>query len=314
MLEGNFAKKKVVSLPLFMLLAGVLEMGLFVYTMLFQPQLMWKGYLYGIFGLAAFLGGLFAFLLNRDAYFRVEAGSIHAKYHIFGKLHCSLEDVAFVQAQLNGLTILLKNGKTHNIMGITNSYALGASLRKLIYTPETDSRDVLKPRLDKLTAQRKRELFLLLGCIVLMFAIIFATVILTDSRELNEFTRQDHVIFFVMGIAEVLTVLGLFVLAKRSGARMLPIFQLRYRLCGATILSQPLPSGNIKSVYTDENNSGRIVICGFPNEPDIYYCLQEFAPDFQLRTTFTSEIFPSEDQLPFHKDEVLIDISSYFLT
>jgi hypothetical protein len=314
MLEGTFAKKKVVSLPLFMLMAGVLEIGLFIYTILFQPQIMWKGYLYGIFGLAAFLGGLFAFLLNRNAYFRLEDGYIHAKYHVFGKLHCALEDVVFVQAQLNSLTILLKSGKSHNIMGLTNSYALGASLRKLIYTPETESREVLREQFDKLSARRRREMFFLIGCIVLMFAVIFATVILTESRELSEFTQQDHVIFFWMGIVEAITVISMFILAKRSGARMLPIFHLRYRLCGATIRSQPLPSGNVQSVYTDENNSGRIVICGFPNEPDIYYCLQEFAPGFELTTTFTSEVFPREEDLPFRKEEVLIDISSCFLT
>jgi hypothetical protein len=46
---------------------------------------------------------------------------------------------------------------------------------------------------------------------------------------------------------------------------------LHHRLCGAVIASYPLPSNHIAGIYTDDHYSGRIVVCGFPNDESVFY-------------------------------------------
>lgn len=91
---------------------------------------------------------------------------------------------------------------------------------------------------------------------------------------------------------------------------MLPIEQLKYRLCGAIIATYPLPTNNTTAVYTDENHTGRIVVCGFPNDESVYYCVQEIVGNFELETVHTSEIYDSIDELPVDAFSALIDITA----
>ena len=88
---------------------------------------------------------------------------------------------------------------------------------------------------------------------------------------------------------------------------------MRYRLKGALIATLPLPLSNIKCIYTDENNTGRIIVCGFPQDNSVYYCIQEFTDIFSLETVYTSEIYENEDALPNEAFSAFIDISDLFI-
>ena len=85
-----------------------------------------------------------------------------------------------------------------------------------------------------------------------------------------------------------------------------------YRLRGAIIASQPLPASKTTAVYTDEDFSGRIVVCGFPKDESVYYCVQEINGSFELETVHTSEVFDSADKLPKDKFSPLMDITGCF--
>ena len=83
-------------------------------------------------------------------------------------------------------------------------------------------------------------------------------------------------------------------------------------LKGAYIATTPFPAGIVKQVYTDVNHMGRIVICGYPNDESVYYCVQEFVGNYLLKTVDTSEIYASEDNLPNEALSTFMDITDHF--
>ena len=136
-------------------------------------------------------------------------------------------------------------------------------------------------------------------------------VLLTGGRDLHEFSQLDWILFSVMGAIELLTLIGLFYAAQRCGKHLLPIEQLKHRLRGAIIATHPLPTNNITAVYTDENHTGRIVVCGFLNDDSVYYCVEEIYGNFELETVHTSEIYESIEELPEEGFSALIDITAH---
>ena len=258
------------------------------------------------------IGVLFG-LMNRGAYIRIGEDCISAKYHWFGSLNCRIDDVAFAQAQINALTILLKSGKRHVIAGVVNAGALCAAIRRQTFTVEKESPDTLRQRLSQAQAKRRKAFWWMLGAILLMFGNIIITVWLTDGRDLYEFSQRDWVIFSIMGVIELATVIGLFCAAHRYGKHGLPIQYLEYRLRGATIVTHPLPTERAIAVYTDENYLRRVVVCGFPNEEQIYICVQEHVGNDELHTAYTSEIIASTEEIEEGAFSQLMDISECFI-
>lgn len=247
-------------------------------------------------------------LFNFNAYIRIDKSTIKARYHFFGKLDCNIKDIEFVLPQINTLTILLKNGKRHVIIGVENSWQLSDYLRFQCFEAEKGSPDTIRQELSHAQAAWRRDVILVLIGIVLLFAEIFATVLLTGGKELYEFNKADQTVFEVMGCIGLFTLISCFFAAEHAGKLLLPREQLKYRLRGAVIVSSPLPTNNTIAVYTDWDYSGRVVLCGFPNDESIYYCLQKFTEDFELKTTYTSKIYDSRDKLP--SEEQLIDITA----
>ncbi len=263
-----------------------------------------------LLGGGLFLFGVFLFLWNRKAYLRLEDGVLYGKFHCFGGIYCPLTQIDFVLPQVNMLTVVLKSGKRRIISGVENSWALSRELRRQTYSPETESPAALREQAAAHQAARKKGLIALAACAALLFAYIFLAMRLTGDRELSEFTQSDWVVFWAMICLELVTVGVLFFLAQRSGGHLLPTEQLKYRLRGALILSEPLPGGNVRSVWTDGDNSERIVLCGFPGSEELYYTVQEFSGQYELQTVFTSDIFSDEAAFPWEKLDAFIDISS----
>lgn len=308
-MDGIFIRKNNIWLVL-LLLCGIFFVALYVFLNIVDSEATSELLTFLIVGILCGLVAIHSMLLNHGAYIRIEENTIQAKYHWFGRLDCTIDEVAFVLPQINTLTILLKNGKRHAIMGVENSWQLSSVIRRQGFALETESPDVLRQKLDHIQAVRKKELWWVLGGIVLMFANIFIAALLTGGKDLPEFGKMDWVLFAGMGFIELLTLIGLFYVAGRCGEHLLPIEQLKYRLRGAVIASHPLPSHNTTGIYTDENHTGRIVVCGFPNDESVYYCVQEFTGNFELETVHTSEIYENKDELPEDGFSKLIDITS----
>lgn len=241
--------------------------------------------------------GIFLLTMNAGAYIHIDQGGIQARYHWFGRLTCSMEQVAFAQPQINALVILLKNGKRHMIVGVTNAAGLAYRIRKQIFSPETESPDSLREKLAQLQTARKKVVWWAIGGMGGMFAVIFLAAAVTGGRELEDFSARDWTVFWIMAGVELLVVVGDFWLAYRAGKTMLPIQQLQYRLHGAVIANQALPPGQMVSVYTDANCKGRIVLYGFPNSESVYYCVQSFGADDRLETVDTSVVYNGFDEL-----------------
>lgn len=113
----------------------------------------------GIVGVVISLCSIISLFFNYKVYFEIADSRILSKYHWFGKLDCNISEVAFVEAQLNTLSILLKNGKRHIIMGIENSWPLASAIRRQIFSVETESPDTLRQELESAQAARKKDLY-----------------------------------------------------------------------------------------------------------------------------------------------------------
>ncbi|MBQ8621560.1 MAG: hypothetical protein IJ422_04515 [Oscillospiraceae bacterium] len=309
-MNGIFLRKRGWSI--LSLASGLFLVALFLFLKHVDgeagPEL-WAGV---SFGAAICVVSFVSLCFNLGAFLRPEDGRLSARYHWFGKLDCDLHDIAFVLPQLNTLTILLKNGRRHVITGIENGWSISEFLRRQLFTMETASPDTLSEELDRLMARRKKELRYAAGGVAAMFIWIFITVLLTGGRDLHEFGKPDWIIFGVMGGLELLTLVGTFYAAQLCGKKLLSIEHLKYRLQGAVIATQPLPSGNVKQVYTDESHTGRLCVCGFPDDPGVYYCVEGFAGGFRLETLDTSRIYPSLEDFPVNALENLIDITQWF--
>ncbi len=311
MAKAIFQKKYFWNI--FCLLCGVFLIGLFLFVGHKDSEATLRDMLTGIlFGVIISIFSIISLFFNLKAYFYIDENHIQSRYHFFGRINCNLSDVVFVLGRNNTLMIQLKDGKRHTIMGIENAWPLATAIREQIFHIETASPDDLISKLETAQAAHKKKLLYTLGSGALMFANIFIAVFLTGGKDMHAFTRTDWIIFAIMGVLEILTVVFMFYFANQCGKHTFPIEQLKHHIKGAYIASAPLPAGIVKQIYTDANHTGRIVICGYPNDESVYYCVQEFVGNYLLKTVHTSEIYASEADLPNEALSFLIDITDHF--
>ncbi len=290
-MDGIFIRKKV-KFWLILLLIGIL-LGVQVFLRYTSSPETAQPVVLVIYWVLLCLFGIPALLMNHGAYIHIdtEANRMKAKYNWFGRIDCDLGDIAFVHPQINTLTILMKDGKRHVIGLLENSADLSAAIRWLTFSLEQESPEALRQELRLLQAQRKKALWWVLGGFVLLFVYIGLAVYLTGGKALHQFGGQDWVIFSIMGVMELVTMLATFRAADRCGKYQLPMEQLRYRIRSAVIATQPLPSNQVISVYTDEDCRSRILVCGFPNDESVYCDVQRFTGEMVLATVHSSEIY-----------------------
>lgn len=312
-MDGIFIRKKTNIWLVLLLLCGLFFIALNFFLHISDSEATGELLSFLIMGILCCLLAIPSMLLNHGAYIHVGENRIKAKYHWFGRLDCSIDDVEFVLPQINMLTILLKNGKRHGIMGIENPSALCAAIRRQSFRIETEEPDAIRRKLLRAQAARKKEFWWILGGIALMFANIFVAVLLTGGKDLHEFGKLDWIIFGAMGVVEFITLITLFYAAQRCGKHLLPIEQLKYRLRGAVIAAHPLPTNHTAAVYTDENHTGRVVVCGFPNDKSVYYCVQKIVGNYELKTVHTSKVYDNPDEMPEEGFSKLVDITHYLV-
>ena len=313
-MNGEFTGKKRFILPIFFFLCGAFFIGIGI-SMCLSESAAENGWVFLLlFGLAYFVASIVMVLFNHGAYLRIEGDRIVAKYHWRGRLDCDIADVAFVIPELNTLRILLKSGKQIVIMGIRNPWDISNEIRTLGFSLDADDPEALREEANRVRVLRKKALFWVIGLGVLMFANIFLAVLLTGFRDMADFTDSDWTWFGIMGAVEAVTMAAFFFFASRCGKQTLPMMMLQHRLRGAVIATHPLPSNHIAGVYTDQHYSGRIVVCGFPNDESVFYCVEQFNRQLELETVHTSEIFANPADLPDEGFSSLMDITDAILT
>ena len=306
-----FLRKKF-NILLFLLFACGLFFIVFYFFNITDPTATGGTLTFLIMGILIILVVIPSWLLNYGAFIHVDEDSIKAKYHWFGKIDCKLSDVTFAMPQVNTLIIQLKDGKTHTIMGVENSWHLAYVIRRNMHFESTEQPEMLIEKLNNLMSAKKKGLVYVCFGVALMFINIFVAVFLTGEREMHQFSNGDWTIFIVMCAIEIVTVIATFYFAQKTGKNNVPIEKLKYEIKRRIIETQPLLPGFVIAVYTDENYMGRITLFGYPNDNAVYYSVQEFASDYTLFRAYTSDVYNSQEELPTDF-EGLIDITTKVL-
>ena len=311
-MDGVFLRKKFNGWLFLLFVCGLFFIGLYIFLNIVDPKATSELLTFLIMGILIILVVIPSWLLNFGAFVHIDENSIKAKYHWFGKIDCKLSDVTFAVARVNTLIIQLKDGKTHTIMGIENSWPLASLIRRNMLFKSTEQPETLIGKLNDLKSAKKKGLIYVCSGLSLMFINIFVTVFLTGEREMHEFSKIDWTIFAIMGVVEIATIIATFYFAQKTGGNNIPIEKLRYEIQRRIIETQPLLPGFVIAVYTDENYTGRITLFGYPHDSAVYYSVQEFASDYTLFRAYTSDIYGSQEELPADF-ETLIDITEKVL-
>ena len=311
-MEGMFLRKKFNVWLFLLFLCGLAFIGMYIFLNIVDPTATSKLLTFLIIGIMICLVVIPSWLLNSGAFINIDEDSIKAKYHWFGKIDCKLSDVVFAVARVNTLIIQLKDGKTHTIMGIENSWPLASIIRRNMSFEVTEQPETLNEKLNNLKANKKNGLIYVCSGVALMFVIIFITVFLTGEREIHEFSNIDWTIFAIMLATEIATAVATFYFAWKTGKNNIPIEKLQYEIQRRIIETQPLLTGFVIAVYTDENYTGRITLFGYPNVSAVYYSVQAFASDYTLFRAYKSDVYDSQEELPANF-ETLIDITEKVL-
>jgi len=306
--EGVFLRKKFNIWLFILFLCGLTLIGMYIFLNFVDPEATSELLTFLILGIMICLVVIPSWLLNLGAYIHIDDTSIKAKYHWFGKIDCKLSDVVFASARVNTLIIQLKDGKTHTIIGIENSWPLCSVIRRNMSFDVTEQPGTLNVKLGHLKVTRNKGLIYVCSGVALMFIIIFLTAFLTGEREMHEFSSIDWIVFAIMCATEIAAIIAAFYFAQKTGKVNNQIERVQYKIRRRIVETQPLLPGSVLAVYTDDNYTGRITLFGYPNDNAVYYSVQEFASDYTLFRAYTSDIYDSQDELPADF-ETLIDIT-----
>ncbi len=296
-MEGMFLRKKFNGWLFLLFVCGLFFIGLYIFLNIVDPKATSELLTFLIMGILIILVVIPSWLLNFGAFVHIDEDSIKAKYHWFGKIDCKLSDVTFAVARINTLIIQLKDGKTHTIMGIDNSWPLAALIRRNMLFESTEQPETLIGKLNDLKSAKKKGLIYVCSGLALMFINIFVAVFLTGEREMHEFSKIDWTIFAIMGVAEIVIIISTFYFALRTGKNNIPIEKLQYAIKRTIIETKPLLPGFIVAVYTDDDYIGRITLFGYPHQSAVYYSVQKLDPEYNLVQEYTSETFESQEGL-----------------
>lgn len=311
-MEGEFLRKKFDIWLFLLFVCGLYLIGLHIFINIVDTDATSEMLTLLIMGILICLVVIPLWLLNIGAFIHIDEDSIKAKYHWFDKIDCNISDVSFAVAKVNTLTIQLKDGKTHTIMGIANSEPLASVIRRNMPFEEIEQSEILIEKLNNLKSTRKKDLVYVCYGILLMFINIFVTVFITGEKELYEFSRNNWITFTIMCVIEIITVISTFYFARKAGKKTVPIEKLQYTIRRRIIEAKAILPGNVVKVFADDSYWGRITVFGYPNDNSVYYTVQEFASDYTFIKTYESEIIEDIEQL--HDGfESLIDITKKFL-
>lgn len=303
-MKGFFHKDTKFSRTL--IICGLILVSILIFIgFLSPPEDNWFYFAFTIPALALGSGLLFE-MYNYRAFLSVDEEKLSARYAWGKRLSISTADILFAKPGINTVSLLLKDGHSHNIMGLVNSWDICEYIRETNYAPETEAPETLRKEYEDEKAQRRKYFPHIIVSIVLMFLYIIVVLILTGGKDTGEFSKAEETLFLCMIAAEIITIIFGLYFSVKSGKHLLPMNYLEYRLCSALIISAPLPAGLAKEVYTDHNCTRRFVIMGLPKSDELYCCVQEINQDFELETVYTSRF----GELP--DDMFLINISRYF--
>lgn len=236
------------------------------------------------------------FIYNkRNRRLHIEDEHISARLAFGKRLELDFSEIEFVEAGMGNLLLKLKNGRRCTITGLRNWLEVcDYILTYLENREETADRETLEREIGELTAARKKQIVRISGLMLLWFADIFLTVVLTGEKDFAAFTGREWILFGVMmGLLLGMVVLT-FVLASRAGGYLHSIQDRRHRLRKVLLESEPLGLGKCRRILADDTALIRVVYYGFPNAEDTYLTIEAIDRHLRLCCVYESPVYPSE--------------------
>ena len=268
-----------------------------------------------VFGVIYTVGSIISLFFNRKAYLIIEDGVIKGKYHLFGKMNAPVSNVDFVSARPNALTIQLKNGKFHRILGVENPWKTCSELRRQISCDANESIDELIADLNKYRSLKKKGIIFLCIGLALMFIHIFVTVLLTGERDFVNFSNIDWIIFSIFCVVEIITVVITFCIAAKSGKWIFLIEKSDYNIRKKVIETKELLPGKAIKVYVNDTYDTRITLFGYPNSDSVYYTFEHMDFNYSLKLDYKSGVCENIEELVEWWGQTIhsVDISEKFV-
>lgn len=311
-MDGVFVRSKLsVIMNILGIFSGIILIAMLPFSMIVDDIMTFAT----TFGLAffAFFGLIVVILctaslfFNRGAYLHLSDDGISSRFSWASKLECSYSDIAFCEYGINALTIRLKTGKGYMIFNLLNAADICGEIRKKITrSDESDcSSAQLYDEVHSIKKQRTKWLWFTCFFCLMMLLVIVLTVLLTGGKDLSEFSRNDWIVFLIFAIFELLDVVVTFFFANKCG-KLNPVLNEKSAALKKQILKDaPLPSGNLLKVYMNTDYTARAVVFGYPNIDDVYFIVQAVDKNFNVITTYLSEVYSSMEELQPMLDELI---------
>ena len=148
--------------------------------------------------------GFFAILMCSIIFSKLELdGTKITGYIVFyGHFSIDYSEISFVTCDNYLIRLHLKNGKIMDISHLENSYNIYVYIFSKIKL-QKDSGNLMKMAIAN-NKRRKNAIVGVISLIVLMFINIFVCVILTEERDIVDFTARDTKIFLIFSITEII--------------------------------------------------------------------------------------------------------------
>lgn len=242
-----------------------------------------------VLSLAAVVMCLLSRRFNRGAFLHLGESGLTARFAWRARLQCPYSDIAFCSCSGMSLTMRLQNGKRYTIPLLDNAAEMCSELRKRIepFRPELPGREELSQTLARQKRQHRKWTVGALGALLLAMIGVAAAALLTGG---DTDTHTDQMIAAAaLCLFAGLCVVALFCAGK--GGRWLADANETAMLLREYILkTAPLPPGNVRDVYFNNDFTGRTIVYGYPNSDSGCYVCQELDGNLALTTTYTLKI------------------------
>ena len=254
------------------------------------------------FGLICIIFGIGNILSKSGEYIKIENGHISAKSSFGKRLECELDDVEFAMCgdYMRRELAVKANGKRYYFSCLENAYKLALYLN----APKKNkrqgkSREELLKSYDRANYRLKLHVAAMVLSVIVFIVITIVCSAATVGKDGGEFTQKAWICFAIFTVSLVgmfATVMLCSTFIKRDALeRCIAVEGLR----NIIFYNTPLLSGNIVTVYRDENMC-RICIAKVPTG-EFYYTIEGMstASDnrFSLATVHRSEFFPDRESL-----------------
>ena len=242
-----------------------------------------------VLSLAAVVLCLIARQFNRGAFLHLGESGLTARFAWRARLQCPYSDIAFCSCSGMTLTLRLKNGKRDTVPLLDNAAEICAELRKRIepFRLELPDREELSEKLARQKRQHRKWIICAFGALLFAMIGVVAAALLTGGD--TDTPTDQMIVAAALCLLAGLCAAALF-FAGKGGRWLADANETAMLLRECILKTAPLPPGNVRDVSFNNDFTVRTIVYGYPNSNSGYYMYQELDRNWELTTTYTSEI------------------------